>query len=73
MPASILAVAALEALVPALLHAQTDSTQFYGRLWAATAVIALYGRLTNGVLLGDHDFSVYFVSGFARPVLVTSL
>jgi len=73
IPACVLAVGALEALVPALLHAQSASTQFYGRLWAATAVIALYGRLTNGVLLGDHDFSVYFLSGFAQPVLVTSL
>jgi O-antigen/teichoic acid export membrane protein len=71
VPASILAVGALEALVPALLHAQSPSTQSYGRLWAATAVIALYGRLTNGVLLGDHDFSTYFLSGFAQPLLVT--
>jgi glycosyltransferase involved in cell wall biosynthesis/O-antigen/teichoic acid export membrane protein len=73
VPASILAIAVLEALVPALLHAQSDSTQLLGRLWAATAVIALYGRLANGVLLGDHDFTVYLLSGFAQPVLVTAI
>jgi O-antigen/teichoic acid export membrane protein len=73
VPASILAVAVLEVLVPALLHAQSDSTQTLGRLWAATAVIALYGRLTNGVLLGDHDFTVYLLSGFAQPVVVTAI
>jgi glycosyltransferase involved in cell wall biosynthesis/O-antigen/teichoic acid export membrane protein len=72
VPASLLAVGVLEALVPALLHAQSDSTQALARLWAATAVIALYSRLANGVLLGDHDFTIYLLSGFAQPVLVTA-
>ncbi len=70
LPASLVSVGILELAVPGLLHAQGAETQHLARLWAATALIAIYGRLSNGMLLGSQRFTLYYLSGLAQPVTI---
>ncbi|HEY1370718.1 MAG TPA: oligosaccharide flippase family protein [Gaiellaceae bacterium] len=70
VPASLVAVVVLELLVPVLLHAQSGETQHLARIWVLTAVLALYGRLANGMLLGTHRFGTYYFCTFAQPAVI---
>lgn len=69
-PLVAVGIAALEALVPVLLAQQTPHTQMVARIWIATSVVLILSRIPMGILLGDHDFSFYYVIGCAQPVVI---
>ena len=69
LPAGLLAVGAGEALLPAALHAQSESTLRLAQLFMPTAFFVPIGLLTIGILLGTHRFLFYNLVLFLQPAL----
>jgi O-antigen/teichoic acid export membrane protein len=68
LPAGLLAVLVGEALLPVLLHAQTESTLRLARLFMLSAFLAPVGALLLGILLGTHRYLFFNVISFLQPL-----
>jgi O-antigen/teichoic acid export membrane protein len=66
-PAGLLAVIVGEAVLPAALSAQSDATLRLGQIFMLSVVLAPFGMLKLGILLGTHRYLFYNVFGFAQP------
>jgi O-antigen/teichoic acid export membrane protein len=70
VPAGLLAVIVGEALLPALLHAQTAETLRLARLFMLSAFFVPLGLLSVGLLLGARRFLLYNLFSLLQPAAV---
>jgi O-antigen/teichoic acid export membrane protein len=70
VPAGLLAVLVGEALLPALLHAQTSETLRLAQLFMLSAFFVPLGLLSVGLLLGARRFLLYNLFGLLQPAAV---
>jgi O-antigen/teichoic acid export membrane protein len=69
VPAGLAAAAVGEAVLPAVLHAQTGSTLALARLFVLSVVFTPFTALTLGILLGTHRYLLFNLIGFVQPLL----
>jgi O-antigen/teichoic acid export membrane protein len=73
LPAGVLAVIVGEAVLPYLLHAQSDSTLRLARLFMLSVVLTPVGLLKLGILLGTQRYLFYNAFGFLQPAMTAAL
>lgn len=69
-PVVLVGIAVLELLVSVFLAQQTADTQALARVWIATSVVLMLSRVPLGILLGDHEFSFFYLIGILQPVAI---
>jgi O-antigen/teichoic acid export membrane protein len=73
VPAGILAVVVGEAVLPIVLHAQSDSTLRLARLFMLSVVLTPVGLLKLGILLGTQRYLFYNAFLFLQPAMTAAL
>jgi O-antigen/teichoic acid export membrane protein len=66
--AGVAAAAFGEAVLPVVLHAQSEATLALARLFVLSVVFTPFSALTLGILLGTHRYLFFNVVGFVQPL-----
>jgi O-antigen/teichoic acid export membrane protein len=69
--ASLIAILAMELLLPVLFGAQSDAAMDLARVYIPVVALTLVIAMFNGILLGDQDFFAYNVIRALIPVSIT--